>query len=378
MTAVQQAQDYIRSLPIKPRISFSLLYPRANPLAIDLLTQMLQFDPIRRISCEQAVTHPYFTVWHDPADEPSCPSVSCWISNSIRPETQSSLQTFDFSFEEEDSIEGMKKLIVEEVRSFRREVRNQARASTQFRRQDRWKFFNLHLKLHWQKIESLPLPSREEIINSPVQEHGPLHGATSGFTTNNFSQRLPSPVYDDPSAELDRELANAHMGRRWTMIFFYPLSMGALGILLWIFWMIGSGHRSPRYVEMWLSVQYMFAPHTISCFCFLISWVCWICFVLCSNPMDCRLDSTFRTRVRFFLKVCWEVIQPYILLSIVKRRLGATGPFEIDFFLLSFHYFDIHWNFQHSRALQSRDVHLRRVINLISCIPTTKCMYTSK
>jgi len=77
MTAVQQAQDYIRSLPIKPRISFSLLYPRANPLAIDLLTQMLQFDPIRRISCEQAVTHPYFTVWHDPADEPSCPSVSC-------------------------------------------------------------------------------------------------------------------------------------------------------------------------------------------------------------------------------------------------------------------------------------------------------------
>jgi len=63
------------------------------------------------------------------------------------------------------------------------------------------------------KIESLPIPSREEIINSPVQEHGPLHGATSGFTTNNFSQRLPSPVYDDPSAELDRELANAHMGR---------------------------------------------------------------------------------------------------------------------------------------------------------------------
>lgn len=139
MTAVQQAQDYIRSLPIKPRISFSLLYPRANLLAIDLLTQMLQFDPIRRISCEQAVSHPYFTVWHDPADEPSCPSVSRWISNSIRPETQSPLQTFDFSFEEEDSIEGMKKLIVEEVRSFRREVRNQARASTQFRRQDRWK-----------------------------------------------------------------------------------------------------------------------------------------------------------------------------------------------------------------------------------------------
>ena len=31
--------------------------------------------------------------------------------------------------------------------------------------------------------------------------------------------------------------------------------MGALGILLWNFEMIGSGHFSPRYVEMWLSVR---------------------------------------------------------------------------------------------------------------------------
>jgi mitogen-activated protein kinase 7 len=73
MTA--QAQDYIRSLPIKPRVPFSTLYPRANPLAIDLLGQMLHFDPIKRISCEQALNHPYFAVWHDPADEPVCPSV---------------------------------------------------------------------------------------------------------------------------------------------------------------------------------------------------------------------------------------------------------------------------------------------------------------
>jgi hypothetical protein len=46
-------------------------------------------------------------------------------------------QKFDFSFEEEDSIDGMKKLIVEEVTSFRKEVRAQARAAGQIRRQDR-------------------------------------------------------------------------------------------------------------------------------------------------------------------------------------------------------------------------------------------------
>ncbi len=71
-----QAQDYIRSLPIKPRVPFSTLFPRANPLAIDLLSQLLNFDPAKRITCEQALNHPYLAVWHDPADEPVCPSVS--------------------------------------------------------------------------------------------------------------------------------------------------------------------------------------------------------------------------------------------------------------------------------------------------------------
>lgn len=46
-------------------------------------------------------------------------------------------QSFDFGFEEEDSIEGMKRLIVEEVHAFRAEVRAQARAAGQIRRQER-------------------------------------------------------------------------------------------------------------------------------------------------------------------------------------------------------------------------------------------------
>ena len=42
----------------------------------------------------------------------------------------------DFSFEDEDSIDGMKQLIVDEVNTFRAEVRAQARG-IQPRRQDR-------------------------------------------------------------------------------------------------------------------------------------------------------------------------------------------------------------------------------------------------
>ena len=48
------------------------------------------------------------------------------------------IQSFDFGFEEEDSIEGMKRLIVEEVHTFRAEVRAQARAAGQIRRQERF------------------------------------------------------------------------------------------------------------------------------------------------------------------------------------------------------------------------------------------------
>jgi hypothetical protein len=48
-------------------------------------------------------------------------------------------------------------------------------------------------------------------MNSPVVEYGHTSGATSGFTNKQYSQRPPSPVMDDPSAELERELAGTHL-----------------------------------------------------------------------------------------------------------------------------------------------------------------------
>ncbi len=48
------------------------------------------------------------SVWHDLQDEPTCQ------------------QAFDFGFEAEDSTEGMKRMIIEEVSSFRHMVRQQA------------------------------------------------------------------------------------------------------------------------------------------------------------------------------------------------------------------------------------------------------------
>ena len=76
-----QAQEYIRSLP---RIPFSTLFPKANPLATDLLSQLLCFDPAERMTCEQALNHPYFRVWHDRANELVCDAVSRSVLDRLK------------------------------------------------------------------------------------------------------------------------------------------------------------------------------------------------------------------------------------------------------------------------------------------------------
>ena len=93
---------------------------------------MLAFDPAKRISCEEALNHPYLAVWHEPADEPDCEKVN-GFSFSQQCQRLILLQPFDFGFEEEESIEGMKRLIVEKVNEFRNLVRSHARAAGQAR-----------------------------------------------------------------------------------------------------------------------------------------------------------------------------------------------------------------------------------------------------
>jgi len=132
-----QAQDYIRSLPVRRREPFKESFPHANPLALDLLpvAKMLTIDPAVRISCEQAPEHPYLAVWHDPTDEPVCPAVR---DHALAPSlawvklTSADSQKFVYS-EEDDSIDGMKKIILEEVNLIRSEV-----TATAQLKEDQW------------------------------------------------------------------------------------------------------------------------------------------------------------------------------------------------------------------------------------------------
>ena len=65
----------------------------------DLLERLLQMDPHKRLSAEQALGHPYFAQLHDPTDE---------ITSSAH---------FDCSFEDKTSMQELKEAIFSELLS---------------------------------------------------------------------------------------------------------------------------------------------------------------------------------------------------------------------------------------------------------------------
>lgn len=56
---------------IKPTFTLTGKYPSSSLECVDLMQLMLQFNPARRITAEEALTHPYCNPFHNPDDEPS-------------------------------------------------------------------------------------------------------------------------------------------------------------------------------------------------------------------------------------------------------------------------------------------------------------------
>jgi mitogen-activated protein kinase 15 len=63
-------EEIIKGIPEVEGKSIQEMFPNAAPEALDFLRGMLQFNPERRMTAEEALNHPYLYDFHNPDDEP--------------------------------------------------------------------------------------------------------------------------------------------------------------------------------------------------------------------------------------------------------------------------------------------------------------------
>ncbi|XP_005661501.1 mitogen-activated protein kinase 9 isoform X3 [Sus scrofa] len=113
-------RNYVENRPKYPGIKFEELFPDwifpseserdkiKTSQARELLSKMLVIDPDKRISVDEALRHPYITVWYDPAEAEAPPP-----------------QIYDAQLEErEHAIEEWKELIYKEVMDWEERNKN--------------------------------------------------------------------------------------------------------------------------------------------------------------------------------------------------------------------------------------------------------------
>jgi len=102
----EKALSYIKSLEKKPKVAFGQLYSQASGHAVELMERMLQFNPKKRITVNEALAHPYFEKLHDQDTEPECK------------------MPFDFQFEQVKMTKPiLQNYMLEEIYHFRPEER---------------------------------------------------------------------------------------------------------------------------------------------------------------------------------------------------------------------------------------------------------------
>jgi serine/threonine protein kinase len=98
----EKAKRFLRKLPDKLPLTLRQQFPGTPHAALDLLRNMLQIHPKKRITVEKALAHPFFAALSSPNDEPVA------------------AQYFDFSFENENLHRTrLKEMIWKECGDFR-------------------------------------------------------------------------------------------------------------------------------------------------------------------------------------------------------------------------------------------------------------------
>lgn len=65
----QYSSSILDRMAFKPKKSLEDMLPHTSPDAIDLLKRLLHFNPDKRLTAEQALSHPYVAKFHNPEEE---------------------------------------------------------------------------------------------------------------------------------------------------------------------------------------------------------------------------------------------------------------------------------------------------------------------
>ena len=101
----KEAKEFFLKLVKRTKLTWSSLFPNANPIALDLLEKMLTFNPLKRYTVDQCISHPYFEGLHDPEQEPITTATFDWTFDAVeltKENLQSMIYDESLYFHDED------------------------------------------------------------------------------------------------------------------------------------------------------------------------------------------------------------------------------------------------------------------------------------
>ena len=101
----KDAKEFFLKLVKRTKLTWSSLFPNANPIAFDLLEKMLTFNPKKRYTVDQCISHPYFEGLHDPEQEPIATATFDWTFDAVeltKENLQSMIYDESLYFHDED------------------------------------------------------------------------------------------------------------------------------------------------------------------------------------------------------------------------------------------------------------------------------------